>query len=330
MNYQASSKILRKIKDSEKILINCHRQPDADSVGSALALYHVIQKKGLDARVVAPDPIPENLRFLPGAEEIQTIDYREFDFSSFDLFILLDSSNWQMVTGLNHFTPPKIETIVIDHHLTNAGYGNLNLIDGKIGSTSEIVYLMIKDWGLMIDKRIANCLLAGIVQDTGVFRYPAATGQTFSIASDLIRLGADKDQIILNLYRNIELPLLKFWGEVLTRMKLNKNYGFVWSAIPYQVYKTCLKPESAQESAASMFTQSVKNTDFGFVLVEEAKRRFSISFRARTGFDVSKIAVALGGGGHRASAGAKIENMDFDEAVEKVIKTARKFAKKRR
>lgn len=327
MNYEISSKILKRIEGSKKVLINCHRQPDADSVGSALALYETLKRMGKKVKVISPNSIPEELEFLPSAKKIETIDYKKFDFASFDLFILLDSSNWRMVTGVNDFFPPEIETIVIDHHKTNDGYGDINLVDERKGSTAEIIYLIIKDWKLAIDKNTANALLTGIIGDTGGFRYPLAGSQTLFIASELIKHGANKNKIIFNLYRNAKMPLLKFWGEVLSRMQLDEEHKFVWSAVPFDVYKAHLKPEGARESAASMFTQSVRGTDFGFVLVEENKRNFSISFRARTDFDVSKIAAALGGGGHRMSAGAKVENMDFDEAVEKVLKTARKFAK---
>lgn len=331
MNYKRSKQILVEIKKAQKILINCHRHPDADSVGSALALYQVIQGLGKGVEVVSPNSLLERLNFLPFSEKIASVDYKDFDFSKFDLFIVPDSSNWRMVVGsaLGKVVPlPKIPIIVIDHHKTNEKYGRINLVDSKVTSTAEILYLLFQDWGVEINQDIATNLLAGIIGDTGVFQFPGVTSRTFDIARRLMDKGADKEEIVQNLYRSTEFNFLKFWGEVLKSMQFDQDHGFVWSAIPYETYKKFSKPESGREAAASNFTQIVKDSDFGFVMVEEEKEVLSVSLRSRTGFDVSKIASFLGGGGHKAAAGARVEGLEFEEAVEKVLQAARKFAKK--
>jgi len=120
---------------------------------------------------------------------------------------------------------------------------------------------------------------------------------------------------------------LKFWGEVLRKMKIDKVSRFVWAAIPYEEYRKFNKPEDGKSLAASMFFRSVKDTDFGLIMIEERKRKLSLSFRARKkGVDVSKLAEKLGGGGHRRAGGAVVKGLDFEKAVEKVLRTAREFA----
>jgi len=332
MNYQESKQILKEIKKAKKILINCHRNPDPDSIGSALALYQVFNKLGKTAKVVSPSPILENFKLLPFVKKIEKVDYKNFDFSKYDLFVCPDSSSWVMVVGMSLVDKvpiPKIPIIVIDHHKTNERFGKINLVDNKISSSAEVIYLMLEDWGVSLDKNIATSLLTGIIGDTGAFQYPGVSGQTFDIARKLMEKGADKDEIIQNVYRSVDFILLKFWGEVLRGMQIDEEHGFVWSAIPYKIFEKYSKPQNGKETAASNFTQIVKDTKFGLVMVEEKERNLSISLRSRTGFDTTKIATALGGGGHIYASGARVLNAEFDEAVKKVLQVARKFAKKK-
>ena len=127
----------------------------------------------------------------------------------------------------------------------------------------------------------------------------------------------------------MEFTLLKFWGEILERMEIDTKNQFIWSAIPYNVYKKYSEPKVGKQSAATKFTQLVKDTNYGMVMVEEEKDNLSISLRSRTGFDTTKIASYLGGGGHAYASGAKVENLAFNKAVDKALQAARKFAKKK-
>jgi len=330
MNYKGSSKILEEIKKANKILINCHRNPDPDSIGSALALRRVLINMGKQVEVICPsEELFVNVGYLKDYKKIQKgIDFSIFDFSKYEIFITLDSSSWDMVTDTKDFAPKGITTIMIDHHLTNNMYGDLNLVDNKVTSVGELLFSVFEDWKVEIDKETANCLMTGIVGDTGAFRYPGSNERTFQVASKLIGLGADKDRAIHKIYRSEPYKLIKFYGEVLARMKIDQSRKFVWSAIPFEVYKKLGKPATAKESSASLFAQVVKGTEFGFVALEEKKGKLAISFRSRTGFDVSPIAEELGGGGHKSAAGAKIVGLPFDKAVEKVLEVARKYAER--
>ncbi|MGB6838902.1 MAG: DHH family phosphoesterase, partial [Microgenomates group bacterium] len=146
MKYKESRQIFKEIKGAGKIVINCHRGPDPDSVGSALALYQVLQSLDKEVEVICPDNLLDSYRFLRFSEKVKRINFEKFDFSSFDLFIVLDSADWGMVTGNISISQPDIKTIVIDHHRTNRGFGKINLIDSKASSTAEVLYLLFEDW----------------------------------------------------------------------------------------------------------------------------------------------------------------------------------------
>lgn len=328
MNYKLSQEILDKIKDSKQILINCHRSPDPDSIGSALAVYMALKQLGTEASIICPDNIPSDSKFLPFSEKIQKISFEKFDFSKSDLFLILDSGSFNMVTGNPKIKMPNIPTIVIDHHRTNTNFGEINLVDAKISSTAELLYKVFQDWDIRLDKDLATALMTGILGDTGVFKYSGVGSQTLDVAKDLMKLGADKDDIVLHIFRSINFKKVKFWGEIIRRMEVDEEHHFVWSAVPYEVYNEYGRPGSAKETAASMFLALVDGTNFGMIMVEEDKNNLRISLRVRTDFDVSVLATALGGGGHRAAAGATVYNLDFDKAVLKVLETARKYAKK--
>jgi phosphoesterase RecJ-like protein len=326
MNYKESAKILAEIKKAKKILVNCHRGPDSDSVGSALALAGLLKSMDKDVLVICPSDIPQDLKFLEGADSIKRVNFTSFDFSKYDLFLAIDSSTYAMVTGLKDSNKPSIKTIMIDHHFSNDAFGNINLVDAKMTSTGELLYKIFEDWEVTPDKDIAECLLTGIIGDTGSFQYQNVGEGTLRIAASLMDLGADKDKIIYNIYRNIDFKEVKMWGKFIESMKIEDN--FVWSAISLETYKDFGEYPYAKEDVANLFFPIVRGTDFGIVMVETGEAILSVSFRSRSGFDVSKIAEEVGGGGHKAAAGARIEGLPFQEAVNKVLAAARKYAKK--
>lgn len=328
MNYKESQQILNEVKKAKKILLNCHRSPDPDSIGSALALKIVLEGLGKEVNIICPsEELFTNVSYLEGYDEIQRpVDFSKFDFSKYDLFISPDSASVTQITGIREFKIKGIKTILIDHHLTNERFGEINLIDSESGSVGEMLYLIFEDWKIDITKEIADCLMAAIVGDTGAFRFPGANARTFSVTSKLLEKGADKDFAIHKIYRSEPFELMKFYGEVLTRVQMDRDRKFVWSAIPYDVYRQLGKPAMAKESAASLFTQVVEGTDFGFIALEQEPNKLAVSFRSRTGFDTSKIATEVGGGGHIYASAGKIENTPFDKAVSKLLEIVRKVA----
>lgn len=329
MNYEQSKAILDKVQSSERILLNCHRGPDPDSVGSATALCQTLKSMGKEVEIVCPSrEKPEYLNFLPEFRKIKFgIDFSKFKWDRWNLFIALDSSSWEMVADIREgWEPPDIDVVVIDHHKTNTRYGSVNLVDDSVTSVGELLFLVLKDWNVKLNKEIATSLLTGVIGDTGAFRYPGAGARTLKVGGELIGLGADKDDIVFHIYQSTDFELIKFWGEVIKRAKLDREGNFFWSAVPYSIYKKYMKKEG-RETSSSMFAQIIDGTKFGFVAIEQEKEKLSISLRSRTGFDTSKIAIELGGGGHIYASGCSIKGMDFDSAVKKLLKVARKHAK---
>lgn len=329
MNYEKSVKVLEEIKKAKRILINCHYKPDADGIGSALAIYLVLKKlRDFEIDLICPSMLSEAYNYLPNFEKIKQVNYSEFDFSKYDLWIIPDAANWWQISGILDFIPPKIGIINFDHHETNeVGFEN-SIVSKGLSSTTELLYSVFEDLGIGLNKDIATTLLSGIIGDTGVFRYTNVTPRTLEISKKLMDLGADKNLIVAKTYGSIPFNEMKFWGRILDLMQLEKDYNFVWVAVSLDEYEKYGRPSEAKSASASNFASIVGGTDFGIVIVEEKKDFVSCSFRSRGDFDISKIARELGGGGHKEAAGARIIGLNFDEAVKKVLDIARKYAKK--
>ena len=330
MNYKESIKILNKIEKANRIELNCHRGPDPDGIGSTLAMKMVLEKMGKKVDVICPSRvISKQTNFLKGYSDIKLgIGFDSYHFENYDLFLSLDTPNLPLMTGRDDSKVPNITTVVVDHHHISTLKGIIRLVDEKATSVGEILYSIFEDWVVDIDKDIAECLLTSIIGDTGALSYPNTTSQTLRIVAKLMDLGVDKDAIVNRIYRNEKFEMLKFWSEVLSRIEIDKDRRFVYAMIPYSVYSKYDKLDDAKAKAASLFAPIVDGTDFGFIGVEEKEKFITVSFRARTDFDTSVIAKALGGGGHKVASAVKFEGLSFDEAVKKVLAAARKYAKK--
>ena len=317
--YPLSNTILSEIKKARNILINIHRNPDLDSIGSATALYQALKKMGKKVTLVCPHQIPENFKFLKGADSVKTIDFKEWadtEVRPYDLFLILDSGSYDIVTGHKEIKLPEIKKIVIDHHKTNNLLDvYIRLIDEKASATAEIIYRLFSDWNFNIDKNIATSLFSGIAGDTVFFKYSKNAKSTFKIALNLLELGADKNKLIDQAFDSFDFNLVKMIGETLTKMK--KRDGFVYSIIDNKTYEKYGKPKGARELVADFFARSIKGYNFGIIAFEVEKNVFSLSFRSKKDTDVSQIAKKLGGGGHKNAAGATIYG-NIDQVINKI------------
>jgi len=317
-NYSSSESILNEIKQANNILINVHRNPDLDSIGSATALYQALTKIfKKKVTLVCPHEIPENFKFLEGSDKVKVINYSSFDFSSYDLFLIADSGSYDVVTGDKEiYLPSDIKKIVIDHHQTNNWKDYISkILDTESSSTAEIVYLTFLDWGVTIDPEIATSIFAGIAGDTVFFKYEKNAKKTFKIATELLNLGANKDEIVEHSFDSFDFGLIQLIGEFLANIQ--KGNGYVYSILNNETFIKFGKQRGAREIVANLFARSIKGFDFGIMAIEYEKDKFAVSFRSKKDTDVSKIAKRFGGGGHKNAAGATI-NGNIDQVIKKI------------
>jgi len=304
--------------------VNCHRGPDLDSVGSALAMREALIRMGKKVAVVCPSPIPNEYFFLKGAERIQTVDFTTFPFETFDLFVVLDTQNLVQFTGSLEIPQPDIPTVIIDHHAENTLDANVTLVREKTSSCSELLYRWLLDCKVAVTKTMATSLLAGIFRDTVMFSVPGYGHETFAAAEQLMKLGADKDGIIQRVIRRYDLDQARLAGHILSITKRDPLLPIMWSVVDARTFARFGKPRNSKEITADLFFSSIDGVELGIIFFEEQKRVVQMSFRSRGRFDCSALGRKFGGGGHRSSAGGIVKG-DLQTVVREALREARRM-----
>ncbi|MBI2463325.1 DHH family phosphoesterase, partial [Candidatus Peregrinibacteria bacterium] len=256
--------------------------------------------------------------------------------SKYDLIIVVDAGDLEQLGKLydDHteffFTTPVIN---IDHHASNSEFGRINLVDVMASSTTEILFDLIKELKPgenFIDPDVATALLAGIITDTGSFQNANTTPKSLEYASDLVDLGARQQEIIKNVYKTKRLSTLKLWGKILTKMRSDEKYRFIWSSLTLEDF---METKSGPEETGDIIDELMTNApgmEIALILKEREPEFISGSLRSTTDqVDVSKIAAAFGGGGHVRAAGFRVKGKNFETIEREVIDRIRQYQSER-
>ena len=310
--------ILEEIKKAQKILLHFHPSPDPDTGGSSLGLMQALKNIDKDVMVIAGDSqTPTWVSSLPGSDRILKKSYPEINPNEFDLFIIMDSSTKEMISNKKEVKfPASMTTVVIDHHISNQGFGRINLVDANYVATCQIIHDLLLEWDLEITSDIAACLFLGMYTDSGGFQYKPTDKNTFLAAADLARANKDLPKVIFNFENNNEAGRIKYQGLALSNIETYFKNHLALSAISLKMLKDHGIEETYTHKAnIANILKSVIGWDLGVSMVEMEPGVCNVSFRTRDSekFDLSKISMALDGGGHKAAAGASIKK-PFDEA----------------
>ena len=325
---EKSPLILAEIEKASSVLLHCHPSPDPDSVGSALAMKFALESMGKKATVIKGDSdIPQAFMHFPGAKDIVQKNYFEIDLKQFDLFIVLDSG----ANGISRLKPVELprglKVINIDHHRTNPGCGSVNLIVSGISSCCELLADLFQEWDVDVTADIARNLFIGMYTDTGGFKYEGTTAHTFAVASMLTAKALDFHKLISRM-ENSDIPAtIAFKGAAFDSVSTFLNGKVALACVPVGILTERGIP--ASEAGAGMISASLRSVgEWAIVgaLIETEKNKIKLSFRSNDAdmYDVSKLAADLGGGGHRAAAGATLD-MPLDEAKKLVVAKAKEL-----
>lgn len=300
-----------KIFESKNIYIASHVQPDGDNLGSMLALGLALKKINENVYMVKTDPIPSDFMFLPGVENIKEI----IDYGDVDLFITLDSSDIERL-GQNKRLIDKANFVInIDHHISNTDYGDINIVDSTSGSTAELVFELINILNIKVDKDIGTCIYTGISTDTGSFMYDNTRPETHLIAAELLKIGIDKKNIILNVYQNKSIEKTKLFIKTIENLKtfIDNKVAVV------HVTKDILRGTGAKMEDTDgiiSFIRDIEPVEVAIVLKELETKEIKVSMRSKKYVNVSEICSKFNGGGHIRAAGCTIYNsLEFAETA---------------
>lgn len=282
------------------IAVAGHVGPDGDALGSMVALARAARAAGKDAVATFGEPfvVPHQLRFLDQGVLAPVGGVRD----DLDLLVVVDCGDRGRL-GTAGVLADRAETVaVIDHHVTNGGFGDVAWVDGAAAATAEMVHAVIRRLGWPIDKQTAEAIYAGIVTDTGRFQYSSTSPSTHVVAADLLEAGVAPDAVGQRLYEESPFGYLEVAGAVLSRARLDGDLDLVWSTLTI----------GDLQSAGITYEQADGLIDL-IRIAEEAQvaalfrdlgdGRTKASLRSRGVVDVGAIAVKFGGGGHRNAAG---------------------------
>ncbi|RZP05126.1 MAG: bifunctional oligoribonuclease/PAP phosphatase NrnA, partial [Flavobacteriales bacterium] len=230
------SNIRTNLSDRKKIVIIPHISPDADALGSCLAIYHFF-KKNHKVDIISPNEYSDVLKFLPGENTISRFDSSQDKcvklITNAEIIFILDFNNLNRVRKLSpYIKKSKAIKIMIDHHESPDDFATYAYCDPSMSSTCEIIYNFLSEYDKnLIDKDIAQCIYTGIVADTGSFRFPSTSSNTLKIASELIDLGVEIDHIYQNLFNNYQFSRLKLLGKTLENFKKVKDLPVMYSLL---------------------------------------------------------------------------------------------------
>jgi phosphoesterase RecJ-like protein len=313
------SAILNCIRGGDRFLITSHINPDGDSVASQLGLRCILKSLGKEAVIVNRDPVPRVYRFLPGADKVLT--RRRHSLRPYSALFVLDCGDPSRASGFLDRKPP-LPVVNIDHHVTNPCFGDLNWVDVKASSTCEIIFDLARRLGVGLGHDLAANLYAGILTDTGSFRYSSTTPRSMSVAGRLLRHGVDPHDLAERIYENAEYPSLRLLGKVLSRMGRSPDGRVSWVTFTYAELSSLSNMSETEEFVNYARSLNTARIAIGFKEVSPGDVR--ISFRSKGDINVAELASRYGGGGHRNAAGCSVSG-GLRAVVKRIVTAARAF-----
>ena len=301
----------------DEILIFGHKDADGDTLGCSLAFAEALRTVGKKVWVIIPPPVPQMYDWLPGYDRI--VD-RPPVGSAPQLVLFFDAGNMERSGSAVRHIATKATIVNVDHHLTNAMFGDINVIDPDAAAVGEMVVDMLDSYGYEITPSIATNLYTAIMTDTGGFRHENTTAHALEYAARLARLGANPSKIASMVYKSRPLTTLKLNALSLAEMRVEAEGRLVWSTVTRAMLKEAGAVMAEAEGIIDNLN-SIGGLDLAILFKEINDKMTKISVRSRGAVDAAALTAEFGGGGHLRAAGAEIAE-PMEVAVKQVIAAA--------
>ena len=295
--------VLNTIRRHQKFLVTTHQSPDADAVSCVLAMAIYLKSKGKKVQVLNEDACPEWLKFLPGASMFKKAGVlKKVDY---DAAIVLDCGDLERVGGVKKFIQEGKPLINIDHHVTNNRFGNVNVVRSKASSACEMIFDLFEEARYALNKNLALLLYAGIMTDTGSFRYENTSAHSHAAVEKLMAFKFSAARLYDRLYAGIPVADMKMFTDVIHKARLLDGN---------RVYCVSLSKGEAGRFSKSFdlneklftFLRLVEGIEVAVILTELGPKEVRVNLRSRNDFDVAALAQQFDGGGHKKAAGCRI------------------------
>jgi len=296
------------IGGADQVCLACHVRPDADALGSMLAVGCALTTRQRPPALVAsfadhPFEVPRILQFLPG---LQLLQPPQLYPARPEVMITFDAASADRLGALGDPAVVATELVVLDHHASNTRFGTVNLIDPDAAATAVLATELIDRLGIALTRQIALGLYAGLVADTGSFKYSATTPRVHELAARLLATGIDAGAVSRELYDRAPFSYLGLLSAALDRAVLDHaaagGLGLVWTTVTRSDREVARLPLAAAESVIDEIRRT-DEAEVAVVLKEDDSGGWQVSVRSKSVVDVGAACTALGGGGHARAAG---------------------------
>ena len=319
--------LIKLIEDNDSFLITTHVNPDADAIGSEIALYKVLKKLGKIIHIINHSYTPYYLQFLDPKSIIKRFnpdtDRKYFDEA--DVLIGLDFNRLNRLVSMEKaFSESKKIKVSIDHHQDSEDFVNYSFDDDRYSATGHIIYDFIKKTGIVeLDYDIAYPLYAAIMTDTGSFRFERTNAELHRIIAGLLDLGVDPVDVYDKVYDQSKMGKIRLLGKALDSIKLigENRIGYM-----FLTRKDFIESDASESDTDGFvnYTLSIENVVLGMLFIE-LKNGFKVSFRSKGKIPVDKLAAQFGGGGHINAAGVRFDALSMNKEMNNILRSAEKF-----
>jgi phosphoesterase RecJ-like protein len=294
----SAQEVADELRRRHSFVMVSHVKPDGDTLGAGLALGLALEKLGKRVSYFQQDPVPRNLRFLPAADRVARA--LPADLPADTLFVFCDMSDWRRA---GEFLPQveRENMLDIDHHLGNSLFGKLNFVLEDECSTGTVVMHLLRQLGVAVDRDIATCILTTIMTDTGGFMHSNTTPEALELSAQLMRQGADKEQITEDVFLRKRVAATKLLGRIIDAMRFGHDGRYCYSYVDDGMLGlTGADGEDTEDTVNVLRGQDGVDVAALFKAIEGEIR---VSLRSSGRVNVQAAAKRLGGGGHFRASG---------------------------
>ncbi len=310
-------KIVEALKHFRIILISSHHNIEADALTSELSLALILKSMGKKVFIVNQDFVPPLYLFLPGIKSIQNINKIKPNFK-FDAAVILDCSNFDRIGEVKDLIYEDKPIFNIDHHRANEHFGSFNWVRPTASSTAEMIYELFKITNTKINKQAAILLYAGIMTDTGSFRFENTTSHTHKVISELMKFKIPSKDIYHKIYECFPADEMRRFCNIIKDFKIDKTKRIAWIELKAGMFDE-QKSKIDLNDAVFNLLRSIDTVEVAAIFREsENKDSLRVNFRSQGKVNVGQLAYSFGGGGHRAASGCVIRG-SFNIVKQRVL-----------
>jgi phosphoesterase RecJ-like protein len=311
------------INEGKKFIITTHLFSEGDAIGSELALKRFLCDLNKEAVIVNNEALPAVYSCFDTDRDVKFLRNKDvnINLNDFDAIFIVDVADWsQLGDFADMIKASQITKICIDHHASNPGYADINVIDKDASSAGELIYDLIKHMNGEITLEVATPLYLSIATDTGWFKFSNTSAKALKACSALIEAGVKSEIIYEKLYQNKHLSYLRLSNLTLGILRSECDGQLVWTKMTKKMIKSS-GVEFVDTDVIIDLIRAVKEVEVVIIFRELGERKTKVSFRSKHNIDVSRLASDFGGGGHVRAAGASL-NEPIDTVIGNVISAA--------